>query len=356
MNNMHLITIRLLVGATMLMAVELRAEPAPVAKQQAAPAAAALRIEAPGERSIFQRDKKNKGRVPVRCTSDEDAVEVRALDKTSRDEVKEWTALKAVKGSFTAVLDLPAGWYELEFRVTQGGQAVQTATLQRVGVGDVFVTAGQSNSANYGQPRQAAKADCVSTCDFQTGQWRHADDPQPGASGGGGSPWPLLGDLLTGKTGLPVGFICVGVGSTRVSQWAPTGDCYPRLKKALEIAGPNGCRAVLWHQGESDSMIGTPPAIYAQTLAQAINQSRGDAKWQVPWGVALASYHPAAQSTADRQQAVVAGQQQVIKGVRGVFQGPVTDGFLAKGFLSDTVHFNAEGLKAHAEGWFEALR
>lgn len=356
MNTMHSIGIRLLLGTSMLMAADLHAEPAPTAERQATPSQAALKVEAPVERTVVQRDKKNKGRVQVRCTSDGDSVEVRALERTSREPVQDWTPLKAVKGSFGGTLELPAGWYDLEFQVKNSEQVVTAATVQRIGVGDVFVTAGQSNSANYGTPRQAAKADCVSTCDYKTGLWRHADDPQPGASGGGGSPWPLLGDLLTGKTGLPVGFICVGVGSTSVAQWAPTGDCYPRLKAALELVGPNGCRAVLWHQGESDSLLGTPAAAYAQTLALAINQSRMDAKWQVPWGLALASYHPYPQATPDRQQAIVVGQLQVIKGCRGVFQGPMTNGFSAKGFLSDTVHFNADGLTAHAQGWFEVLK
>ncbi len=295
------------------------------------------------------------GRLLVRCAANGDSVEVKVVDRASMKTVKDWTALGADHSSFTNTLELAGGWYQLEFQVKQGGKIVKTATLQHVGIGDVFVTLGQSNSANYGQPRQAAKSDCVSSCDFKTGQWRHGDDPQPGASGGGGSPWALLGDLLTQKTGLPVGFICVGVGSTRVAQWAPTGDCYGRLKSALALVGGNGCRAVLWHQGESDSILGTSAETYAQTLAQTITQSRLDAGWQVPWGVALVSFHPAAQATAERQKAIVAGQQQVIKVQPGVFQGPTTDGYKDKGFLADTVHFNADGLTAHAQGWLAAL-
>ena len=90
-------------------------------------------------------------------------------------------------------------------------------------------------------------------------------------------------------------------------------------------------------------------------LGEVIAQSRKDAGWDVPWGVALASFHPDPKATAERQAAVVEGQQRVISTVAGVFQGPGTDSFHTRGFLADTVHFNAQGLAAHAQGWADAL-
>ena len=316
---------------------------------------ALLRIESPNERSVIQRTERNMGRLLVRCTANGESVKVKVVERTHLKTAKDWTALDAENNSFTKTLELAAGWYQLEFQVKQGGKIVKTATVQHVGIGDVFVTLGQSNSANYGQPRQAAKSDCVSSCDFQTGLWRHADDPQPGATGGGGSPWPILGDLLVQKAGVPIGFVCLGVGSTGVGQWAPPQGCYVRLKTALQLVGPRGCRAVLWHQGETDSILGTSAGAYAATLGRIIMQSRQDAGWAVPWGVALASYHPAKGATVERQQAVIAGQKQVIQSLPGVFQGPETDSNHKNGFLADTVHFNADGLTVHAQGWLAAL-
>jgi len=66
----------------------------------------------------------------------------------------------------------------------------------------------------------------------------------------------------------------------------------------------------------------------------------------VPWGVALASFHPSGAATPERHLAVVAGQKKVIAEVPGVFQGPETDSFHKRGFLAGIVHFNAEGLAA----------
>lgn len=319
-----------------------------------------LRIEEPFDRTIYQRDERGSASIPVCCQLADAkgvSVEVRALDRQTQKSASQWTKLsaEAKEGSFRTRLALSAGWYQLEFRASRAGAVVATGTLEHVGVGEVFVTCGQSNSANHGGPKQTAKEDRVSTCHFETGLWAHADDPQPGATGKGGSPWPLLGDLLVKKLDMPVGFICVGVGATPVSFWTPAGKGYPRVKAALQRAGPRGVRAVLWHQGESDSIAGTSAEKYAKMLGEAIAQSRKDAGWPVPWGVALASFHPAKEATAERQAAIVAGQKKVIAEAGGVFAGPETDSFHTKGWLSDSVHFNAEGLAAHAQGWADVL-
>jgi len=320
----------------------------------------ALRLTQPVERAVFQRAGRDLGEVPVSGSlgvEKSDTLEVRVVNRQTQQTLTDWAvvATNSPDGSFNTQLSLPVGWYRIEVRSKSAGTVVATATVERVGVGDVFVTCGQSNSANHGQPPQKAGEDRVSTCDFQTGKWAHADDPQPGATGAGGSPWPVLGDLLVRKTGAPVGFICVGVGGTPVSFWTPKGNGYPRLKRALQLAGPHGVRAVLWHQGESDSIAGTTMEDYARMLEQCIAQSRTDAGWMVPWGVALASFHPDPKATPTRQDAIVAGQKKVIASVSAAFQGPSTDSFHTRGWLCDTVHFNAEGLAAHAQGWAGAL-
>jgi hypothetical protein len=315
--------------------------------------AAPLKVTQPTERAIFQRDERGVAEVPVAVTvanEQADRVEVRAIDRQTKLPVKDWANVTA-----GMKLTLPGGWYELDFRASKAGAVVATGTVKRVGVGEVFVTCGQSNSANHGQPPQKAQDDRVSSCNFENGVWQHGDDPQPGATGAGGSPWALLGDKFAKKLDVPVGFICIGVGSTAVSFWMPGGEGYPRLKQAMQLAGAHGCRAVLWHQGESDSIPGTTAENYAEMLGEIIAQSRRDAGWDVPWGVALASFHPAPEATAERQAAVVAGQQKVIATVPGVFQGPETDSFHTRNLLCDGVHFNAQGLAAHAKGWAEAL-
>lgn len=334
-------------GACLTTCVNVTADERPVAW------GSSLQIVRPVDRAVFQRDDRGVGKVPFAVTLQTvqaDTIEVRVVDRQSRSVVRAWRSIGP-----EAELALPGGWYQLDCRALQAGRQVAAATVDHVGVGEVFVTCGQSNSANYGRPRQTAESDRVSAADFQTGHWQHSADPQPGATGGGGSPWPLLGDLLVKTCDVPVGFVCVGVGSTTVSYWRPSGKGYQRLRTALQRLRPHGCRAVLWHQGESDSIIGTSAEAYASMLEKTIVQSRQDAGWNVPWGVALASFHPKREATVARQAAVVAGQRQIAARVAGVFQGPETDSFHTRGMLSDSVHFNDRGLAAHAKGWAAAL-
>lgn len=319
-----------------------------------------LCIEEPVDRAIYQRNDAGTAEVPVACQisgSNAERVIVRAMDRRTKEPIGDWVRMTsgATVGRFHTHLMLSAGWYQLEFRAIHGDTVVTTGALDHLGVGEVFVTCGQSNAANHGKPRQRAVDERVSSCDYLTGRWVPAADPQPGASGKGGSPWPLLGDQLVQRLNVPVGFICIGVGSTPVSFWTPTGKGYPRLKTALQRAGLRGVRAVLWHQGESDSIIGTTAEEYARMLGDAIAQSRKDAGWPVPWGIALASFHPAKEATPNRQAMIVAGQKKVIAETGNVFPGPETDRFHTQGWLCDGVHFNAEGLAAHAQGWAQAL-
>jgi hypothetical protein len=245
------------------------------------------------------------------------------------------------------------GWYQLEVRSVSGGVPGDTTVVGRIGIGDIYITCGQSNAANYGSPVGTTTDDRVSAWNFSGGAWTKAADPMPGAGGSGGSVWPRLGDLLAARDNVPIAFACVAVGSTSVSQWVPPGGYYPQLKTAVQAFPVNGFRAALWHQGESDSLASTPPATYQSRIQSIIAQSRADAGWTVPWYLAEAGFHPS--SNLAQEEPVVAGQLRAIFADARVFPGPVTDDFHLEGKLNGNVHFNAAGLAAHAEQWAEVL-
>ena len=321
---------------------------------------AALILNAPTERSVLQRNAQNEAEVVIdgTFTGAVTAIEARAVTRAGFGGTDTgWQVIDSApsSGAFSSSLTVAGGWYDLEVRTLNGATPVDVTSVARVGVGEVFITAGQSNSANHGAPTQAADDDRISARTTIFGNtWQHADDPQPIATGSGGSPWPQLGDLLAAELDVPVGFVSVGVGSTQVSQWLPGTNNYDnRLQPAIESLGADGFRAILWHQGESDSLAGTAAATYANRLNSIIAESRSDAGFDVPWGVALASFHPG--SSAANEAQVFAGQQTVIAGDPLVFEGATTDGFLALGYLSDTVHFNQQGLDEHAARWFAQL-
>ena len=117
--------------------------------------------------------------------------------------------------------------------------------------------------------------------------------------------------------------------------------------------GTNGVRAVLWHQGESDSLVPTSATVYFQVLSNIVTRSRAAAGWSVPWGIAEVSFHPSA--TRAQEEPVAAGQRLGTYTMTNCFRGPRTDDFNLEGKLSDTVHFNTVGLTDHAQQWANAL-
>jgi Carbohydrate esterase, sialic acid-specific acetylesterase len=223
----------------------------------------------------------------------------------------------------------------------------------------------------------------VSTFDGQ--QWRPAADPQPGTADGsqGGSFAPSLGDALFEHYRVPIAVASTGAGATSVRQWLPKGgrmqqlptiDAYVTpvapgewasdgqlfdgLARRLEALGPRGCRAVLWHQGESDAgqaRAGYPAdrqisgRQYAEFLRQVIEASRARAGWELPWLVAQTTYH-SEQDPADEE--FRAAQRSVVEAGIAV-AGPDTDQLRAE--FRDGVHFNARGLREHGQGWAKSI-
>lgn len=328
---------------------------------QAAPVeeALAVTVDVPKTRAVYQRGTNNTATLSISgsLNAGADTIEVRAVKRVGyKGTDVGWTTLAISNGTvYSGTLELEGGWYDIEVRAIKKGFGMTTSRIERVGIGDIFITCGQSNSANHGSPQQTPTDDRVNLFDLKTMSWQLAADPQPNASGEGGSPWPDFGDMLVALTEVPVAVIAVGVGSTKVSQWLPGRYYSSRILRAITAMKPyGGFRAILWHQGESDSKVGTTTAAYAADLNSIIAQSRADAGFPVPWGVALASWIPG--STESNQAMVIAGQQRVISNTMGVFKGAETDTIHMLGWnYRGGVHFNDSGLRDHGRQWVNAV-
>jgi hypothetical protein len=322
-----------------------------------------LTVTAPLERQVVQRTGDDRADVVIAgtLTGKANVIEAKAElpEGAARGRAVGWTVIakgdRTDAGNFSGKLSLEAGgWYAVSVRARRGEEVIAEAGVTKVGVGDVFVTAGQSNSANYGRPRQAAKDDRVV---YYNGKaFVPAKDPIPGGCGGGGSPWPILGDRIVKSQRVPVCFRSATQTWTQVRNWLPGVKCrrfflYKNLVACVRHFGKDGVRAVLWHQGESDSVAKTPAATYCERLKTIIESLNKDAGYDVPWFVAQASFHP--RSKPPEEKEVARGQQLLWeKGI--AHKGPVTDD-LGKEYRSDAVHFNQRGLTTHAERWFQAL-
>ncbi len=324
-------------------------------------------ITSPTTRKIIQRDTENVADIDIQGTylTTPDSIEARVvvMSGSNSGTTSAWKTIDASPnaGTFSGTLTniIAGGWYQLEVRPVVSGVAGDSAVIQKVGIGDIYVTAGQSNSANHGTPALTPTSDRVVTLSAYGGaSWRHGYDPQPLATGTGGSVWSRLGDLLVSTENVPVGFVVVGVGGSPLSSWQPgQGNYTSRLKAAVQSFPANGFRACLWHQGETDAVNNVTATAHAALLATMIAESRTDAGWTIPWYIAEASFIPSI--TLTQEEPVTAGQRLATMSDANVHLGPSTNEFTLENGgglkLHDTVHFSAIGLMDHAVQWRDIL-
>ena len=319
-----------------------------------------LTVASPISRQVFQRGKGDQADILVEGTiSDKaDVIEVKAdlAPGAKRGAPAKWVAIASegqiVQGKFSGRLTLQAGgWYQVTIRARLGTRIIAEQTVNKVGVGEVFVTAGQSNSANCGKPRQEAQDDRVIYFDGKG--FIHAKDPIPEGFGGGGSPWALLGDRIVASQQVPVCFRSASLTWTEVKNWLPPDTpLYLNLVACVKVFGKEGVRAILWHQGESDTLVKTSAETYCDRVKNIVETLNKDAGYQIPWFVAQASFHPGSQAPEQEQ---VAKGQHLLWEKKICCQGPITDDLLGTEYRHDGVHFNQKGLAKHAERWFDAL-
>lgn len=290
----------------------------------------AASLDLPLEWQVTQRNAEDWAEVKVAGTVPTNAILVEAkaeLGAGLRRKATDWLVVARVAqfkdGKFCGRPKLAArGWYTLNVRFRKSAAdpaVIGEAAVEHVGVGDVFVVAGQSNSSNRGQERQETMTGLVTA--FYGKHWQLANDPQLGASGDAGSFMPPFGDAMAGKFKVPVGIIACGIAATSVREWLPKGATFPnpptlkgRVRQLpggeweskgeafdmfvtrMKQLGPKGFRAVLWHQGESDAEQPDPKRTlpgkqYPQYLEQIIRASRQEIGWDAPCFVALVSSH-----------------------------------------------------------------
>ncbi|MDB6052519.1 MAG: hypothetical protein JWN25_42 [Verrucomicrobiales bacterium] len=351
--------------------------------------AAELHLTSPRNYEVIQRNAKNSGKIIVTGAFSglfPPSSNVQARLLASNTLAADWIPLSRLQHTatgFQGEVDAPAGgWYRLEVRILgESPTLILQGFVEHVGVGEVFVICGQSNSANYGDEKQESKSGLVSA--FTGKEWIICRDPQPGAGGNGGSFIPPFGDAIASQLKIPVGMIALGVGATSIREWLPAGAFFPnpptltnhvilhankkwqsdgvifdRLMGTLKPQGTNGFRAILWHQGESDAnqkddtrtLRGSE---YQRLLQQLILSSRDETGWSCPWFVAQASYH----SPDDPGSPEIRAAQRALWQSGVALQGPDTDS-LSSNLRSNGgkgVHFSGAGLRAHAQLWADKV-
>ncbi|GAB3509850.1 hypothetical protein GCM10027442_17710 [Emticicia fontis] len=347
------------------------------------------------EKAVFQRNQNNLANLSIAGTFPTNIslsrVEARLINPNNESEVIGWTTIQnnPSGGVFNGILfGIPGGWFRLEVRSFVGQSVNGTSTVNRVGIGEVFLIAGQSNAQGLEGIGVGAIDERVVThsevswydnnagqCDNKFPNYPSLSQLSSGFSKTGLSSWAYgrLGDLLTSRLGVPVAFFNAAATSTSSINWRQSSDgqatenhynpsqptfCnqlgvpYSNLKKVMNYyASIFGVRAILWHHGETDNFINTVGSEYQNNVSYVIGKSRGDFGSLIPWVVSKATLFNYNETQADIRVA-----QQNLGNDNGnkIFSGPDTDGLNAS-YRQDDVHFNQSGVIELSNLWNAAL-
>ena len=350
-----------------------------------------IRITSPSDRAIYQRDISGQTNVSVSGTYSQpvDKFEVRAVPVIPGQGIATaWTTLqdRVSGGVFQGTVRLQGGWYTLEVRGLLGGAVVGRDVVARMGVGEIFLIAGQSNAQGlFESPGPAANDDRVNYIAYDNTVNSLFDPPAPtfahlesnvtiGPRGKTAWCWGILGDLLVRKLNVPVLFINTAWEGTTVKNWAESaagkttknvygGFNYPAkmpygnlLISTQHYVHQLGARAILWMQGEADNFPeNTSSQQYKDDMQFLINKLNSDTDKRINWVIARTSRTNNGSSRSVTSQQVINGQNAVINQVfNSTFPGPETDNLYLP--RPDGIHFiGQEGQRILANAWNDAL-
>ncbi|MDB6132464.1 MAG: hypothetical protein JWM59_707 [Verrucomicrobiales bacterium] len=346
-----------------------------------------LSVTSPADRLVFQRDQAGNATMAVtgNCAWLGAAVEARLLDAATGKVAKDWTSLGTVQPDFTygGKLTAAAGWYSLEVHARADGNSA-TATVGRVGVGEVFVVVGHSVAHGGEINLPGAEDDRINTIALPPGdresrrQYQSTGDPrflpevvgshfgsnvQPAPAGHGTYFWAAFAEHVAREQNVPVLLLNAAFGGTSLEHWAKSARGAPfdhpfvnasirmpyiRLEHALTKYGAvTGLRAVLADHGQNDWPEKDVEKILTNYKAW-IDQARKDAGFP---NLAVVVNRQSPPGDMGRIRRV---QQRMIAEDPYCFPGPDYD-TLAPEDTTDKVHLSASGAVKAARLWADAL-
>jgi hypothetical protein len=346
---------------------------------------AQISINFPTERAIFQRDKNNKSTLYISGNHSDfvDRIDARLIP-IQGGQALDWVTIQnnVTGGSYSGSIQATGGWYTLEVRGVRSEQIIGTAQVSKVGIGEVFIVAGQSNAQGFFNFGASGSTDdrvsCINytnqdknTFDLPYPEFSHLDENSNIAPRGNSAwSWGKLGDLLTAQYNVPVLFYNMGWVGSSIKNWnesitgvtysvynssvpyLPAGAPFGNLRRLLQYYIPvTGVRSVLWLQGESDNFISTSSDSYYNMLKNVIETTRKETNKDLSWVISRTSYDPFKGTNAG----ITAAQDKIIATVPNVFAGPVTDEIQVPRIDPDKIHFYGAGLIDMAQSWKNRL-
>ncbi len=355
-----------------------------------------IKLTSPQNRAVYQRNGFGFSAVTVAGSYDKqvDKIEARLIPiqagQGSDTNFQDWRTIKTLplNGNFNTVMSVRQGWYRLEVRGSLNGTMIgDVVSVDRVGVGEVFVIAGQSNAegvdAVSGVFIDNDRVNCLSTLNnVESGGTNYISlspfsqlqtSSRIAPRGRNAWCWGRLGELLVNRLNVPVMFFNVAFNGTTSTAWAQTANGnftlnpylggvyanrlpYQNMSDVLKYFVPElGIRAILWCQGESDNANNTlafnrasDEQMYMSNIQTVINKTRSESgKNNLAWVISLTSYN-----FGVTDPKIIRAQQALVQ-QSNVFQGPSTD-VIQPFDRQDRVHFTT-GLPQLADAWNNSL-
>lgn len=262
----------------------------------------AILTAGPSDWQIIQQDGRGLGQIHLegRWVCDEPGtVEARLVREDTGAPVTaalDWQPAETFPDGHwhVTLADIPAGGlYRLETHFKADSNPATEWALRGdlrhfLGVGDLWVIAGQSNSAGYGRGPYGDPPELGVHVFRNSEQWALATQPLNESTdtahpvnreGGnpGHSPYLHFGRLLQNTLGHPIGLVQTSLGGSPLSMWLPdaSGDAtlFDNMVHCVRQVGGR-VRGILWYQGESDCGGDRAAATYADRFIQAVGAWR----------------------------------------------------------------------------------
>jgi glycosyltransferase domain-containing protein len=206
---------------------------------------------------------------------------------------------------------------------------------------------GQSNIANHGLSPSKSTFGSVNV----DGASVPLEDPIPGGSGTGGSIWPRVGEKIAIQRMFSAFQLSlVAKGGTSIAEWLEDAHSADGLKLTLARlanATPK-VNCIVWHQGEKDNLLHTPPDEYFSSFSKFHNIVSQFLPG-VTWIICRASFR-----MGKINHKIVAAQNRIVAEIPNCIAGPNTD-VLGREYRVDDTHWNNEGLSVFADLLVERL-
>ena len=288
-------------------------------------------------------------------------VYVAVVDENNSQHIIPWTKADMLEDNKWKlhIADIPAGGlYRVETCLDySSGNAIQWAhrgdMVHHVGVGDLYVITGQSNSAGYGKDPIYDPPTLGVHLLANSGKWKLAANPLNESTNilnlnmlehanPGTSPYMSFARKIKEFTGYPIGLIQASRGGSALSEWNISEDGH-LYKTMLEIvkSATEKITGILWYQGCSDTDTEKSTS-YLERFTEFVNKTRLDlGDENIPFLTFQLNRHISRWRNEDTDKAwarVREAQREASKKIKGVYVIPTLDTT-----LTDEIHISSPG-------------